>query len=63
MKYKDVVCVKMDRALLARVDRFAKMMGITRSEIIRRALETYIGYLEENPEVVLEQVARHRYRG
>lgn len=37
-----VVTFKIDELLLEEVDRFAKMFGISRSEIIRDALSNYL---------------------
>ncbi|MEM0361349.1 MAG: ribbon-helix-helix protein, CopG family [Sulfolobales archaeon] len=37
-----VVTFKIDELLLEEVDRFAKMFGISRSEVIRDALSNYL---------------------
>lgn len=37
-----VVTVKMEEELLERLDDFARLKGVTRSEVIRRAVELYL---------------------
>ncbi len=37
-----VVTFKVDEELLERLDEYARMKGVTRSEIIRRAIELYL---------------------
>lgn len=37
-----VVTFKMDEDLLERLDSFARIKGVTRSEVIRKAIELYL---------------------
>lgn len=37
-----VVTFKVDEELLAKLDTFAKLKGVTRSEVIRKAIELYL---------------------
>ena len=39
-----VVTFKADEELIAKLDTVAKLEGVTRSEIIRRAIEEYVKY-------------------
>ncbi len=43
-----VVTFKVDEELLERLDTFAKLKGIPRSEVIRKAIELYLRVEERN---------------
>ncbi len=52
-----VVTFKVDEELLERLDSFARLKGLPRSEIIRRAIELYLR-LEEKKQVIQPKVVR-----
>jgi len=37
-----VISLKLDEELLERLDSYARMKGVTRSEVIRKAIELYL---------------------
>jgi len=37
-----IVSFKMDKKLFERLDKFAKLKGVARSEVIRKAIELYL---------------------
>ena len=51
------VCFKLEDELLEKLEAYARKRGLTRSEVIRRALEKYI---EGRPEV--KRIATKRIR-
>ncbi len=52
-----VVTFKVDEDLLERLDSFARLRGVTRSEVIRKAIELYLR-LEERKQTIQPKIVR-----
>ena len=54
-----VVTFKVEEELLERLDSYARLKGVTRSEIIRKAIELYL-HLEEKKRVPRPKIVKLR---
>ena len=52
-----VVTFKVDEELLERLDSFARLKGVPRSEVIRKAIELYLR-LEERKQAIQPRIVR-----
>jgi hypothetical protein len=52
-----VVTFKVDEELLERLDSFARLKGVPRSEVIRRAIELYLR-LEEKKQTIQPRIVK-----